>query len=286
MYNLNGKVALVTGASGRRGLGHAIAVRLAMEGADVVVNDKSMVIPREAENVAGWKGLESVVQEIKVQGRRGLAITADITQSQQVNEMVEKATDAFGGIDILVNNAGIGGPGNSLVKDMDDREWQDILAVNLTGSFYCSRAVGRKMIAQGRGGTIVNIASISGKVGQLMAYGRGHAPYCASKFGVLGLSQCLALEFAPYKIRVNAVCPGSMRTDSMTDLIRGQAKLQGISEEASEDQYYGGFLRQIPLHRRGTVEECAAVVAFLCSNESSFVLGQSINVDGGFLMSH
>lgn len=286
MYDLSGKVAMVTGASGRRGLGRSIALRLASEGADVVVTDKDLIIPREAERVGGWRGLDSVVKEIEALGRRGLALTVDITQSQQVNETVEKAVKTFGRIDILVNNAGIGGPRNSLILDMSDEEWRRILEVNLFGSFYCCRAVAKKMIQQGQGGTIVNIASISGKVGQMGAFGGGHSAYCASKFGLVGLTQCLALEFMPYKIQVNAVCPGAMRTDSMSDMIRNEAKRQGISEEEAEKQYYAELLRRTPLQRRGKVEEITAMVAFLCSSESSYIHGQSINVDGGYAMAH
>ena len=117
-------------------------------------------------------------------------------------------------------------------------------------------------------------------------FGGGRSAYCASKFGLIGLTQCLALELAPYRIRVNAVCPGVVRTDSMTDLIRSEAERQGISEEEAEAQYYEQWLRRAPLQRRGRVEEIAAMVAFLCSSESDYVHGQSINVDGGFLMAH
>ncbi|MFC1915757.1 SDR family NAD(P)-dependent oxidoreductase [Chloroflexota bacterium] len=286
MYDLSGKVALVTGASGRRGVGHAIAVRLASEGADVAVTDKNIVIPREAERVAGWQGLESVAQEIQSLGSRSLVLTADITQSQQVNEMVGKVVAELGHIDILVNNAGIGGPRNSPVIDMEDEEWLNVLTVNLTGAFYCCRAVGKKMIEQGKGGAIVNISSISGKIATPGAFDGGKSAYCASKFGLIGLTQDLAIEFAPHQIKVNAICPGSMRTDSMTALFRDEAKRQRITEEEAEAQYYQEWLRRSPLHRRGNIEEVAGMVAFLCSGESDYILGQSINVDGGFLMAH
>lgn len=286
MYNLSGKVAVVTGAAGRRGLGSAIAVRLASEGADVAVIDKYIIVPREAERVAEWQGLNSVTKKIQALGRRSLALTVDITQSQKVNEMVEKVVATFGRLDILVNNAGVGGPWNPLVVDFNDEEWRHILEVNLTGAFYCCRAVARKFIEQGQGGTIVNISSVSGKVGGLSHFGGGHSAYCASKFGLIGLTQCLAVELAPHKIKVNTVCPGSMRTDSMTGLIQDEAKRQGISEEEAEAQYYEGWLRRVPLERLGRVDELAGMVAFLCSSESDYIHGQSINVDGGFFMAH
>ena len=186
MYNLDGRVSLVTGAAGRRGIGRATAIRLAKEGSDVVVVDKFVVPPRSEES--GWQGLNGVVKEIKSLGRQALAFSVDITQAQEVEEMVHKTLARFGKIDILVNNAGASGimGGEREIKDFADEVWHTTLAVNLTGTFFCCRAVAREMVTRGEGGKIINISSIHGKIGK-----RGQGAYTASKFGVIGLTQVL-----------------------------------------------------------------------------------------------
>ncbi len=285
MYNLDGRVSLVTGAAGRRGIGHAIATRLAKEGSDVVVVDKFVVPPRSEE--IGWQGLNSVVEEIKSLGRQALVFSVDITQVQEVDGLVNKTLARFGKIDILVNNAGVSSAvgREKELKDFTDEAWHTTLAVNLTGTFFCCRAVAREMVTRGEGGKIINISSIRGKVGE-----RGQGAYTASKFGVIGLTQVLALELAPYKINVNAVCPGPVDTDILSDLLHIVAEQQSISlEEARSkvwEERFGPSLSDIPLRRLGTPDDIAGVVAFPASREADYITGQAINVDGGLVMSH
>ncbi|MGB2886033.1 MAG: SDR family NAD(P)-dependent oxidoreductase, partial [Dehalococcoidia bacterium] len=205
-YDLSGKVALVTGVVKKHGIGHAIALRLAQDGADVAVVDMNRM-PQplsEDDRIEEWRGLDSVVEEIEALGRQGVAIVADVTQSKQVKEMVDKTLARLGKIDILVNNAAILGPLGVPALDYDDQTWHRVLAVNLTGPFLCSKVVARGMVERGQGGKIVNIASLAGKIGC-----PGIAAYGASKAALINLTQTLALELAPYKINVNAVCAGT-----------------------------------------------------------------------------
>ncbi|MFC1933931.1 SDR family NAD(P)-dependent oxidoreductase [Chloroflexota bacterium] len=287
MYDLSGEVALVTGTSNKRGLGCGIALRLAREGADIVVTDKYKA-PEDLEpwdRKEGWRGLESVVTEIESLGRRALAINADISHSQEVNDMVAKAFDEFGKIDILVNNAALIARdiGTVPVMDLSEEAWVKAIAVNLTGTFLMCKAVAKQMIKQSQGGKIINISSIAGKWALA-----GQAAYSASKFGVIGLTQALALELAPYKVNVNAVCPGS----TLTWGTRGQAIYEAVNQGLSEDEaitkvYANATQPQaVPLGRPAKVEDVANVVAFLASTQSDYMTGQSINIAGGMLMAH
>ena len=284
MYDLSGKVALVTGTSNKRALGCGIALRLAREGADVVVNSRY----KAPENIEpwdrqeGWRGIDSLVTEIEALGRRALAITADVSNIPEVNEMVEKAVQEFGKIDILVNNAAIFGRGGVIripVVDLSEEAWTKTIAINLTGVFLMCKAVAKQMIKQGQGGKVINIASLVGKRARASA-----AAYSASKFGVIGLTQSLALELAPYKINVNAVCPGAIVNWTVSGQAMYEAINQGLSEEEAIAKVYAG--RQIPLGRPAKVEEVANVVAFLASTQSDYMTGQAINVAGGMLMAH
>lgn len=275
MYDLAGKVAIVTGAGGKRGFGRAIANRLAQEGADIAVVDKFRVPQRGEDLTGGWRGIDSVVEEIKALGRRSLGIICDISQSQQVDEMVKETTDKLGRVDILVNNAGL--DINCSIKEFTDELWNTHLSVNLTGAFFCSRAVVREMLRRGEGGKIINIASLLGKVGM----GNGQTAYCASKFGMIGLTQSLALELAPNNILVNAVCPALTTTDIHSDAFQDEAEHEGISIQEASDRMHKAVAARVPLGRLGTVEDLANMVAFLTSEEASFITGQSINVNGG-----
>ena len=282
MYDLSGKVALVTGAAGKRGMGHAVALSLAQQGANVAVSDISLYGVRQTEDdrIEEWQGLKSTEAEIMALGRKGLAIEADVSSSKQVTEMVKQCITEFGKIDILVNNAGIVGPRPVPAIEVSDEDWNRVLAVNLTGTYLCSKAVAKSMIERGQGGKIVNFASIAGKVAR-----PGLLSYSVSKFGVVGLTQVLALELAQYRIHVNAVCPGIIGTELLTEgaSIRGDAR-SGINLEEAAAKSFARFLKDIPLGLIGQPEDVAKVVVFLASSESDYMTGQSINVSGGLLM--
>jgi len=278
---LEGKVALVTGAAGKRGMGCAIALRLAREGADVVVNDLSQSGMRftEDDRIENWQGLKSVEEEIRAMGSDALSVEADVSSEEQVEGMVAQAISRFGRIDILVSNVGIVG-GRKRVIEGSVEDWNRVLAVNLTGMYLCNSAVAKRMVERKQGGKIINMSSLGGKMGNL-----GFAAYCASKFGIIGLTQVLALELAEYKINVNAVCPGWIATELGPGIAIRSDIRKGMSvEEASAK----AFARQptTPLGRHGQPEEVAGLVAYLASSESDFITGQAMNIGGGYLMAH
>ncbi|HEU4758383.1 MAG TPA: SDR family NAD(P)-dependent oxidoreductase [Dehalococcoidia bacterium] len=275
---LEGKVAIVTGAARRRGIGRAIALRLAQEGAGVAVT--AVARPLESfpahEREAGWRGVASVAQEIEGAGRRALALDVDVTDRAQVAAMVERTLEAFGRLDVLVNNAGLAlVSGRKNLWEMDDEEWFREIDVNLHGVYHCCKAVAPVLLEQGQGGSIVNISSLAGRVAQPQ-YG-GYTP---AKFGVIGLTQMLALELAPHKVTVNAVCPGSTDTDMMDGTFRRTGERMGVPFEMVKE----GVKRFVPLGRQAEPAEIAAVVAYLASPLAGYVTGQAISVDGGILM--
>lgn len=244
---LEGKVALVTG--GARGIGKAICERLAAEGAKLAIVDIMLDV---AEETAG---------EFKAKGVEAAAFAADVSKLDSANETVAAVIKEFGQIDILVNNAGI--TRDTLMMRMSEQDWDLVIAVNLKGTFNFTKAVCRPMM-KARTGKIVNVASVVGRMGNA-----GQANYSASKAGVIGLTKTTAKEFATRNIQVNAVAPGYIQTD-MT------GKLSDAATEA--------FMTVIPMKRGGTPEDVANVVYFLCSDDSSYVTGQVINIDGGMLM--
>ena len=277
MYDLAGKVALVTGAGGEPGTGRAIATRLAQEGADVVVNDV-----REkpyAASRSGWEGLASVVGEIEDLGRGALGLVADISDGAQVDNMVGQAVERFGHIDILVNNAG-SRPGRDRVPVMDLEEdaWDEVQRVNVKGTFLCSKAVGREMIARGQGGKIIIISSTAGKRGVAR-----YAAYCASKFALIGFTQSLALELASHSINVNAICPGWVETER-SDYITAALMPEEQSLEENRAQRDLRRAEEIPLGRVALDPDVARTTAFLASAESDYLTGPSISVSGGSVM--
>ncbi|USK71607.1 3-oxoacyl-[acyl-carrier-protein] reductase [Peribacillus asahii] len=245
---LEGKKVLVTGAS--RGIGREIALELARLGADVAVN------------YAGSEAkANEVVDEIKALGREALAIQCDVANSESVAEMVKATLEQFGRLDILVNNAGI--TRDNLLMRMKESEWDDVINTNLKGVFLCTKAVTRQMMKQ-RSGRIINIASIVGVSGNA-----GQANYVAAKAGVIGLTKTSAKELAPRGITVNAIAPGFISTD-MTD---------ELTEEIQQ-----AMLQQIPLARFGDPKDIASVAAFLASDASRYMTGQTLHVDGGMVM--
>ncbi|MFZ3587955.1 3-oxoacyl-[acyl-carrier-protein] reductase [Bacillus sp. DJP31] len=245
---LTGKVALVTGAS--RGIGRAIAIELAEKGATVVVNFSGSEAKANA-----------VVDEIKTLGREAIAFQADVSNNESVTLMVKSVIDTFGRLDILVNNAGI--TRDNLLMRMKEEEWDAVINTNLKGVFHCMKAVTRQMMKQ-RSGKIINIASIVGVSGN-----PGQANYVAAKAGVIGLTKTVAKELSTRNINVNAVAPGFISTD-MTEELPEEVKTE--------------MLKQIPLARFGEPQDIAKVVSFLASEDSKYITGQTLHVDGGMVM--
>ena len=278
MYDLGGKVAVVTGAGGRHGIGRAIALRLAQEGADLVVTDiqRSTEAIRSDDRSAGWRGLPSVVEEIEALGRGSLALYSDVSDSDQVADMVERTLERFGKIDILVNNAG-SRPGRDRVPvvELEEAAFDEVMRVNVRGTYLCSRAAARHMVHRGGGGKIVVISSSAGKRGRAR-----FAAYCASKFALIGFTQALAEELGPHGINVNAICPGLVDSER-TDFIAAALAPDGESAE----EYRAMMIREreatIPLGRVAVGDDIARMAAFLASSESDYVTGLSINVSGG-----
>lgn len=249
MQRFQDQVALVTGAG--RGIGAATARRLAREGAAVVVADLD-VEPAEA-----------VAQAIRAEGGEALALAVNVTSRPQVEGMLAAALAQYDQIDVLANIAGIGD--GAYFLDISDDHWQRVLAVNLTGVFLCSQVVARHMVGRGISGRIVNMASTNGLVGEAE-----FTAYNVSKFGVVGLTMTMAIELAPYDIRVNSVCPGLIKTRLTRELRQDPA--------ATED-----YLEKIPLRRFGEPEEVAAAIAYLASTDSGFITGHQLVIDGGQL---
>lgn len=243
---LTDKVAVVTGAG--RGIGRAIAIRYAAEGARVVAGD-----------VAGASAAR-VAEEIRASGGTARAMEVDVTSLAGVEAMVAETVRRFGRLDVMVNNAGIGL--TKLMVDTTAEEWDRVLRVNLTGVFYCSQSAARVMMGQG-GGRIINIASLSGQRG-----GTGRAAYGASKAGVTMLTKVMAVELAPYGINVNEIAPGPVNSE-MTAVTHDQATRQAYHD-------------LIPMRRYAEREEIAAAAVFLASADATFVNGHTLNVDGGF----
>lgn len=277
--SLEGKVALVTGAAGKRGMGHAVALRLASRGADVAVLD---AVPAPRSLFVGdedWRGLDEVVEEIEALGRKGVALVADISGKEQVASAVGAVSERLGGIDILVHCAATRGTPNIDVIDGDEDEWKRVFDVNLLGSFLIAKQVVGQMVRQGRGGKMVFIASLAGREGV-----KGNAAYAASKWGVIGLVQSLAKETASHGINVNAICPGMVVTNLRDDWIEAEANKTGTTAEEYRRLEYERASKVVPLGRMGTPEDIADVALFLASSDSDYMTGQSLNVCGGIVM--
>jgi glucose 1-dehydrogenase/3-oxoacyl-[acyl-carrier protein] reductase len=257
---LAGKVALITGAS--RGIGRAIAARCAREGAAVAVNYVTGPEPVQGKDNAA--DAEALVREIRGAGGRALAVEADVSNGAAVQQMVARIGQELGTVDVLVNNAGI----ETIVPflEMTEEQYQRVLDVNLKGEWLCAQAVVRALVAAGKPGAIVNVASIQSG---MALPGRSH--YAPSKRGVEALTRNLAAELAPNNIRVNCINPGLIATD-MTDWVMKDAQILPI------------ILDKIPLHRAGEPDEIAKVAVFLASDDASYVTGQCIYVDGGWVV--
>jgi len=245
--SLSGKVALVTGAS--RGIGRAVALKLAGEGADVVVTATSL------------ERAQKTADEITRMGRKALAVEVNVAVAAEVETLFAKVIESFGRLDILVNNAGITRDG--LLMRMKDDDWNMVLDVNLTGTFTCTREA-VKIMAKAKSGSIINISSVVGEIGNA-----GQVNYCASKAGVIGLTKAAAREYAKRNISVNAITPGFIETD-MTEV---------LSPAVKED-----LLKQIPVGRFGKPEDIANAVYFLVSEMGNYITGHVLAVNGGMHM--
>ena len=277
MTDLTGKIALVTGAGGEHGIGRAIAVRLATDGADVVVNDV-VKVPYSGPS-DGWKGLATVVEEIATLGRSSLAIEADVSDAVQVQNMVDEVIDKFGHIDILVNNAG-SRPGKDRVPvvDLEEEVWDHLQRVNVKGTFLCCRAVVREMIDHEQGGKVINISSTAGRQGVAK-----YAAYCTSKFAIIGFTQSLAQEVGPFGINVNAICPGLTDTERV-DFMADALAPEGITGTDYRPEMLEDFASQAAMGRVAKPDDIARTAAFLSSSESDYLTGLSIPVCGGIQM--
>lgn len=275
MYNLEGKVAFVTGAGGEHGIGRGIALRLAQEGADVVVAD----ITEKPYPDAAWGGLSAVREEIEALGRRAAGLVCDVTSAESIESAMQRTVDSLGSLDILVNNAGARAGGDRVpVLELPEREWDRVLDINLKGTFLCSRAAAHHMVAGGKGGRIISISSASGLKGSAR-----FAAYCSSKFGMIGFTQSLALELASHGITVNAICPSLTTTERVSHMASVLTDKEMPLEEATQI-LFSRARAGTPLGRLANPADVARTVAFLASDEADFLTGLAIPVTGGALM--
>jgi len=278
--SFKGKKAFVTGAGTKRGMGRAIALRLASAGADVAILDKYAAPRSNFPGDEAWGGLSEEVEEIKALGVDGLAITADIASSSECSEAVARVLDRFKAIDLFVHAAAIRGPVNVPVVDYTEKDWKDQMDVNLTGSFFITKPVVQHMVKRGGPGKIILISSVAAKIGV-----EKNAAYAASKHGLLGFTKSLALELAPLLINVNSICPGHINTNLRDHWIEEQARLQGLSTEEFRKKAYAQMATTVPLGREGTPDDIADVAMFLLSKQADYMTGQGVNVSGGNYMS-
>lgn len=253
---LNKKVAIVTG--GGVGIGRAISLAFAAEGVAVVAAARTL--PR----------LEAVADEIRSRGGRATAIQTDISDENQVKKVVAQTLNEYGQIDILVNNSGIAGPTINVV-DIKLDDWNEVLAINLTGAMLCAREVLKSMIAR-RSGNIINISSAAGRGGFAM-----RSPYCVSKWGIIGFTQTLAMEVGEYNIRVNCIAPGAVEGERIENVMKARAEAMGLTYEAVRSR----STADAALGRMVTATEIANTAVFLVSDESSGITGQTISVNAG-----
>ncbi len=251
MEDLKNKVVVITGA--RRGMGRADALLFAQKGAKVVVSDISQ------------EDCQKVVDQIEKKGGQAIAVKCDVSQKQEVDNLFQKTIEKFGRVDVLVNNAGICEFKPFL--EMTEEEWDRTLDINLKGYFLCAQAAAKEMAKQ-KSGVIVNVASVA--MGQVGVGFLNIVHYCASKGGIAAMTEAMALELAPYNIRVNAIAPGMIETPMLDSIKQDPKAMEGI-------------LARVPLNRMGKPEEIADLVVFLASDKSSYITGSIVVIDGGWL---
>jgi NAD(P)-dependent dehydrogenase (short-subunit alcohol dehydrogenase family) len=256
-----GKTIVVTGSGREKGLGQGILQRFADEGANCVVSD--IAIASEAEGVA---------EDLRARGARVAMIACDVSEAAPCDALVAQTVELFGGVDVFVNNAGIGFMMRPLL-DVDPADWAKVIAVNLSGAFYCTQAAARAMIARGQGGRIINIASQAAKTGF------PHLPaYVSSKHGMIGLTRASAVELGVHGITVNAVCPNHVTTALGAEQNAYFSKLLGFE---NVDAYLASMAAKNPMGRPGLPSDTAAACAWLASDDAFYVTGEAINVSGG-----
>ncbi len=261
MRRFEGKTIVVTGSGKHKGLGQAILQRFADESANCVLSD--LVLDAEAEEVAG---------ELRSRGAKVETIACNVAKVDECRALVDGAVAAFGSVDIFVNNAGIGFMMKPLL-DVDPADWDKVLAVNLSGAFYCTQAAAKAMIAGGRGGRIINIASQAAKTGF------PHLPaYVSSKHGMVGLTRASAVELGAHGITVNAVCPNHVTTGLGAQQNAYFSKLLGF---ASVEAYLANMKAKNPMGRPGLASDTASACAWLASDDAFYVTGEALNVSGG-----
>ncbi|GAU79291.1 3-oxoacyl-ACP reductase family protein [Fusibacter sp. 3D3] len=243
--DLNNKVAIITGGS--RGIGKGIAIKMAEAGADVAIFYKS-----------NHEQAEETLNRIRSIGRKAIMFPVDVSDKDEVNRAIDKAIEFFGGIDIFVNNAGI--TRDHMLLNMDFKDWQEVLNNNLNSAYYCSKAILKHMKDKGSG-KIINVTSLSASVGNI-----GQTNYCAAKAGLVGFTKSLAAEVGKYGIIVNAIAPGAIQTDML---------------KHTPDPILEKMRNRIPLNRFGTPEDIGSMAVFLASEDSNYICGQTLTVDGG-----
>ena len=260
MSRFEGKTVVITGGS--RGIGAAIARRFASEGAAVLI-------------AANEPAAEEIAADIVAQGGKAAAFIADVTRKADVIALYDKAERAFGSVDISIQNAGV--ITIAKIEEMTEAEWDKVMDVNTKGVFLCCQEAIRRMRKHGRGGRLINTASGQARQGFIFT-----PHYAASKFGVVGVTQSLAKEVAKERITVNAMCPGIIDTDMWAYNDQAWGKLLG---DYKPGELMAEWVRNIPMGRAGSGEDVAGLVAFLASDDAAYITGQTINVDGGLIMS-